>query len=393
MFRPLPEKAPKNSIKSAYIPLLKKTTITFCSNSFICIPLILPVSIAGVIVQGFNMIRFQHFEYLWLLMLVPVAVALYIAYLRWRKARIRKLGDAQLIDQLLTGRIAGRSTTRFVLITVALFLAIVGLANLQQGAQTEKTARKGVDVFFALDVSKSMLARDVQPDRLTRAKQLIARMMDKMSNDRVGLIVFAGRSYLQVPLTVDYAAAKMLLETVTPDAVPTQGTVLSEAIDMSGESFSQKEKKYKALVLISDGEDHDEKALDAAKKAAEQGTIIYTVGIGSPQGSTIIDPETGEEKLDENGQPVITKLNEGELRSLAEATGGTYTLLTNTNHAADAIVGIIDDMEAKNYGSIQFTDFNSYFQYFIAAALLLMIAEWILPAASLLKKQPLQQRR
>lgn len=339
------------------------------------------------------MFRFQHIEYLWSLLLIPVVIVLYIVYLRWRRARLRKLGDPTLTRHLLAGRINGRSTTKFVLTALALFFAIIGLCNLQQGAQTEKAQRKGVDVFFALDVSKSMLARDVQPDRLTRAKQLITRMMDKMSNDRVGLVVFAGKAYLQVPLTIDYSAAKMLLETVNPEMIPTQGTVLSEAIDLSNTSFSQKEKKYKALVLISDGEDHDEKALDAAKKAAEQGVIIYAIGIGSPQGAPIIDPATGEQKLDENGQPVITKLNEDELKSLAQATGGTYTLLSNTGQVADGLLGAIDEMEGKNYGSVLFTDYNSYFQYFIAAALLLLVSEWLLPAAARLKKQSLQEIR
>lgn len=339
------------------------------------------------------MFRFQHIEYLWFLLAIPLAVVLYVAYLQWRRAKLKKLGDPTLTRHLLAGRINGRSTTKFVLMALALFFAIFGLANLQQGAQTEKAQRKGVDVFFALDVSKSMLARDVQPDRLSRAKQLIARMTDKMSNDRIGLVVFAGKSYLQVPLTIDYSAAKMLLETVKPDLIPTQGTVLSEAIDLADQSFSQKEKKYKAIVLISDGEDHDEKAMDAAKKAVEQGVIIHTVGIGSPQGTTIIDPSTGEPKLDDNGQPVITKLNEDELKSLAQASGGTYTFLTNTNQAADKLVDIIDGMEGKNYGSVLFTDYNSYFQYFIAAALLLLIAEWLLPSATTLKKQSLQEIR
>lgn len=339
------------------------------------------------------MFRFQHIEFLWALWLIPLVIILYVIYLRWRRARLRKLGDPALTKHLLAGRINGRSTTKFVLVTLALFFAILGLANLQQGAQTEKAQRKGVDVFFALDVSKSMLAKDVQPNRLTRAKQLIGRMMDKMTNDRVGLVVFAGKSYLQVPLTIDYSAARMLLETVNPDMIPTQGTVLSDAITLADESFSQKEKKYKAIVLISDGEDHDEKALDAAKKAAEQGAIVHTVGIGSPQGSVIIDPATGEQKLDENGQPVITKLNEEELKSLAKATGGTYTLLTNTNQAADGLVEVIDEMEGKNYGSVLFTDYISYFQYFISAALLLLIAEWLLPAATTLKKQFLQETR
>lgn len=337
------------------------------------------------------MFRFQHIEYLWLLLLIPVVILIYTAYLQWRRSRIRRLGDPALVKNLLSGRINGRVTTKFVLVSLALLCTILGLANLQMGAQTEKAERKGVDVFFALDVSKSMLARDIQPDRLSRAKMLIAGMMDKMKNDRVGLVVFAGKSYLQVPLTIDYSAARMLLETVKPDLIPTQGTVLSEAINLATESFSQKEKKHKAIVLISDGEDHDEQALDAAKKAADQGVIIYTVGIGSPQGSTIIDPETGEPKLDENGNPVITKLNEEELKSLAKESGGTYRLLGNTNQVADYLVDLIDNMEGKNMGMVLFTDYSSYFQYFLGAALLFLIADWMLPAAATLKKkQPLQ---
>ncbi len=339
------------------------------------------------------MFRFQHIEYLWLLWLLPLVVVVYVMYLRWRKARIRKLGELSLTKHLLTGRIDGRATTKFTLLATSLTLAIIGFANLQRGAQTERAERKGVDVFFALDVSKSMLAKDVQPDRLSRAKQLIGRMMDKMTNDRVGLVVFAGKSYLQVPLTIDYGAAKMLLSTVQPDLIPTQGTVLSEAIDLSASSFSQKEKKYKAIVLISDGEDHDERAIDAAKKAAEQGAIIYTIGIGSPEGSTIIDPATGEPKLDENGAPVITKLNEEELKNLAAATGGTYTLLTNTNRAADDLVNIIGEMEGKSYGSVLFTDYNSYFQYFLGLSLILLVVEWLMPSALTLKKQALQSSR
>jgi len=323
-----------------------------------------------------------------MLALIPVVVVLYLLYLRWRKAKINKLGDPKLLKHLVKGRIAGRSTTRFVLLTIALFFSIVGLANLQRGAQTEKAERKGVDVFFALDVSKSMLAKDVQPDRLTRAKQLVESMMNQMVNDRVGLVVFAGKAYLQVPLTIDYSASKMLLGTVSPDIIPTQGTVLGDAIDLANTSFSQKERKYKSIILISDGEDHDERALDAAKEAAKEGVIIHTIGIGSPQGSTIFDPETGSPKLDENGQPVVTKLNEDELKSIAAATGGTYTYLTNTKSAADKLMSLVDSMEEKSFGSVLFTDYNSYFQYFIAAALLLIIAEWIIPAASLLKKQP-----
>jgi Ca-activated chloride channel family protein len=333
------------------------------------------------------MIQFQHFEWLLLLLLIPVVVVLYILYLNWRKSKINKLGNPDLLKHLVKGRIAGRSTTRMVLLIVALFFGIVGLANLQKGAQTEKAERKGVDVFFALDVSKSMLAKDVQPDRLTRAKQLIESMMNQMVNDRVGLVVFAGKSYLQVPLTTDVSASKMLLETVNPNMIPTQGTVLGDALDLANQSFSQKERKFKSIILISDGEDHDEHALEAARNAAKEGVVIHTIGIGSPQGSTIFDPEINGPKLDENGQPVITKLNEEELKSLAQASGGTYTHLTNTKQAADKLTSLVDSMESRSFGSVTFTDYDSYFQYFIAVALLLIIAEWLIPAASLLKKQ------
>lgn len=339
------------------------------------------------------MFRFQHIEYLWLLCALPVAGLLYLSFLRWRKRRLKRLGDPALIGPLLVGQIKGRPTTRFLLCAAALFFAVIGLANLQQGAQTERAERKGLDVFFALDVSKSMWATDVGPTRLERAKQLIGRMIDKMSNDRVGLVVFAGKAYLQVPLTIDYGAAKMLLETVGPDMVPTQGTILSEAIKLSTASFSQKEKKHKALLLISDGEDHEERALQEARKAAEQGVVIYTVGIGSTEGTVLKDPKTGKEKLDAEGNPVVTKLNEDILKSLAASSGGIYVHLSNTNQTAEQLVKAIGEMEGKSYGSVQFTDYESYFQYFIAAALLLLLIEWLLPQAKRVTGGPLAYKK
>ena len=332
------------------------------------------------------MYRFQHIEYLWLLLLVPAATAFYIIYLKWRSAGIAKLGAYDLVMGQLSGRIGGRLTTKFVLAMLAFICAVLGLANLQKGAGTETAERKGIDVIFALDVSKSMLAKDIQPDRLTRSKQLIERMMDKMKNDRVGLVVFAGRAYLQTPLTVDYSAVKMLLSSVGPDMVPTQGTVLAEAIDLSDKSFSEKEKKHKALVLISDGEDHDEEATGAAKRAAEQGVIIHTVGVGSPEGATIIDPASGKEKLDEEGKPVITKLNEPELQGIAQAGGGGYQHLDNANAVADNISDAINNIESRNMGAVIFTQYKSYFQYFIAIAVLLLVIEWLIPSSRMAGK-------
>lgn len=330
--------------------------------------------------------RFQHIIHLWALGLIPVLVGLFIWLIYWRKEKLKKLGEERLINEQMLGRIPGRITLKFILSSIALTLIIIGWANLQRGDKMEKVQRKGVDVIIALDVSKSMLAQDIQPDRLTRAKQLVMRMMDKMQNDRVALVVFAGHAYLQVPLTIDYGAMKMMLQNVTPDVVPTQGTVISEAVDMAVHSFSQKEKKYKSLIIISDGEDHDEKAISKVKEAAEAGVIVHTVGIGSPQGATLYDPEKKGVKMDENGNPVVSKLNEDELKSIAAAGRGTYTLLRNSDDAASRIMDEIAGMDQKSLGAVMFTDYTSYFQYFLLTGFLLLLTEWLIRGTTIKMK-------
>jgi len=327
------------------------------------------------------MIRFQHIEYLYALSLLPVLVAVFIGMVYWRKKKLQKLGDERLVSEQVKGYIPGRITLRFILTAIALSLIIIGCANLQSGDKSEKTQRKGIDVIIALDVSKSMLANDIQPNRLTRAKQLIMSLMDKMQNDRIALIVFAGRPYLQVPLTTDYSAVKMMLQNVSPDMVPAQGTVIGDAIDMGMQSFTQNERKYKSLIIISDGEDHDEKAIDKTREAADAGVIVHTVGIGSPQGTTLYDPQTKSVKLDENGNPVVSRLNEDELKSIASAGHGTYTLLQNTDEVAAKLISNLDNMEQKNLGSVGY-NYSSYFQYFLLAGFLILIIEWLLPGAN-----------
>ena len=332
------------------------------------------------------MLRFQYISHLFALGVIPLLILLFIWVLVWRRKKFRSLGEQRLMNEQLLGFIAGRNALKFILASLALSIIIIGWANLQMGASSEKAERKGVDVIIALDVSKSMLAKDISPDRLTRSKQLIRAMMDKMSNDRVGLIVFAGRSYLQVPLTTDYSAMSMLLQNVTPDYVPTQGTVISEAVDLATRSFSEKEKKYKSLIIISDGEDHDEAAADKVRAAAEEGVIVHTVGVGSPDGTTIVDPATNSVKLDDNGEPVISKLNEKELRSLASLGRGTYTLLGNTDKVANKLVGELDGMEQKKLGSVVFEQYASYFQYFLLIGFALLLIEWLLPSGNLRSK-------
>jgi Ca-activated chloride channel family protein len=206
------------------------------------------------------MIRFQHPEYLLWFIAVPILVVLFILLLLWRKRILDTIGDPKIANAQFLGRIPGRAALKAVFLLAALSLAIIGAANLQGGGHPEQVQRKGVDVMIALDVSKSMLAQDLQPDRLTRAKQFIERMLDKLHNDRVGLIIFAGRAYLQVPLTVDYSSMRLMLQNARPSLVPTQGTVIGDAIGLGMRSFSQKEKKHKAMIVLSDGEDHDEQA-------------------------------------------------------------------------------------------------------------------------------------
>lgn len=328
------------------------------------------------------MFQFQHLSHLYTLGLLPLLVLLFVGSIYWRRKKLKKLGDETLVNGQIKGFIPGRNATKFILLAIGLSAIIIGWANLQAGDKSEKIERKGIDVIIALDVSKSMLATDIQPDRLTRAKQLIMRMTDNMRSDRVGLIVFAGKAYLQVPLTTDFAALKMLLQNVSPDMVPTQGTVIGDAIDMAMQSFPKNERKYKSLIIISDGEDHDESALQKIREAADQGLIVHTIGVGSPQGATLYDPATKSVKLDENGNPVISKLNEEELKGIASAGHGTYNLLQNTDEVAARLTNHLDNMEQKNLGSVVYTDFTSFFQYFLAIGLLALIIEWLLPGTN-----------
>ena len=327
------------------------------------------------------MYRFQHSQHLYFLIGLLLFGLLYGLLLYWRKSKLQSLGDTLLVQQQVMGWIPGRLTLRFIFVAISFAALVIGWANLQKGSGVEKTERKGSDVMIALDVSKSMLATDIQPNRLVRAKQLISTLLDKLHNDRIGLVVFAGKAYLQVPLTIDYGAMNMLLQHVNTDLVPTQGTVISDAIDMATQSFSQKEKKYKTLVIISDGEDHDESAIAKVKDAREAGVVIHTIGVGSPEGTTILDPETKAIKLDDEGKPIISKLNENELKSIAAAGDGTYQLLRNSDAVANNIITSIDGMGQKNLGTISYNNYTSYFQYFLGIALILLIVEWLIPAA------------
>lgn len=300
---------------------------------------------------------------------------MYFFVLNWKKRTIKKIGDENLVREMIKNYSPQKFALKFLLILGAFVLGVTALANLRSPKGMEKVNRNGIDVMIAIDVSKSMLAQDVKPNRLERAKQALSKLIDKLNNDRVGIVVFAGRAYLQMPLTGDHSAAKMYLSSASTEIVPTQGTVIADALNMCYTSFNSKEKKYKAVILISDGEDHDEGALKMAGKMAEDGIVINTVGIGSPTGSTIIDDLTNRSKQDVNGNTVITRLNEDELKGIAEKGKGTYQLFTNTDDLVTKLDAQLGSMDQRTVTEDSLVNYKNYFPYFLALALLLLVVE------------------
>ena len=321
---------------------------------------------------------FQHIEYLIALCGIPVMVVLYFLYTNWKKQKIKKIGDPVLVQQLISDYSPRKFSIKFILITLAFALMAIALANPRRPVGSSNIKRNGIDVMIALDVSKSMLAQDIKPNRLERAKQLISRLIDKMPDNRIGIVVFAGRAYLQMPLTSDLVAAKLYLSTASTEVVPTQGTVIGDALKMCYTSFNAKEKKYKSIILVSDGEDHDESAIKISRSLAEEGVIVNTVGIGSAEGTTIDDPITGETKKDAEGKVIVTKLNETELKNIAAATGGIYSLFTNTDEVADAIGGQLSTMSQRGITETSLASYLNYFPVLLGAALLLLLVEFFM---------------
>ncbi|HUB59927.1 MAG TPA: VWA domain-containing protein, partial [Puia sp.] len=324
------------------------------------------------------MLRVEHIEYLIGLAALPLLLLLLWSLLSWKRKAASRIGDPSLVRQLIGNFSSARFLIKAGLMLVALMVIVMAAANLQKPGSMENIQRKGVDVMLVLDVSKSMLARDIKPSRLEKAKQFLIRLVDQLPNDRIGVVLFAGRAYLQMPLTTDHGAARMYIEEASPDAVPTQGTVIADALRMANTAFNSKERKYKSIVLVSDGEDHDPDAAKVAKQLAAEGVLINTVGIGTPEGSPIEDPVTGELKKDQDGHTVISKLNEAELQQLATETNGTYVRLDNVEDGLITITEQLNAAEKKAMSDNEFIDYKSYFQWFAGAAILLLLVEFLL---------------
>lgn len=325
------------------------------------------------------MIRLAHPEYLYGLFILLPLLALYYYAARRRGTMLARFGDPALLAGLVDSPGRYRRGVKFTLLALALLFLVLGLANPQIGTKMEEVKREGVDAVIALDVSNSMKAEDIRPNRLDHAKQNISRMLGDLQNDRVGLIVFAGQSYLQLPLTTDYGSVRLVLNTIDTDAVPVPGTAIGSAIRLAMESFIAGEKKHKVIILITDGENHEDDALGEAKKAREEGVVIHTIGMGSAEGSPIPVYENGAVagfRKDADGSVVLSRLNEGMLREIAEAGGGVYVRATNRQNEFDDIFREISSMEKKEFGARVFTDYEDRFQFLLGAALLLLLLEW-----------------
>jgi Ca-activated chloride channel family protein len=327
-------------------------------------------------------IRFQHIEYLIGLAAIPLIVLLFLWVLRWKKKTIQKIGDEKLVKYLISNYSPSSFLFKFVLASLALAAVIAGAANLQQPGEMDKVQRKGVDVVIAMDVSKSMLADDIKPNRLERARQMVYKLMDQLPDDRIALVLFAGRAYMQMPLTSDHSAARLFVQQASPDAVPAQGTVITEALRMSNTAFNSKERKYKSIIMLTDGEDHDPGSVPLAQQMAQEGVMINTIGIGSPDGAPILDPVTNEYKKDQAGNTVISKLNEVELQQLAATTKGVYVRLSDIDAAVDAMKKQLGTIEQTSMDDSAFKDFKSYFPWFLGWALFLLVLEFFFPERS-----------
>lgn len=322
---------------------------------------------------------FQYHYFIWLLAALPLFILLFLALLQWKKKVKKKMGDPSLINALTARFAPGLFLTRFIVLSVGFAAGVIAAMNPRKPGATDNVMRKGIDVMIAMDVSKSMLATDLSPNRLERARQFISKLMNAMPNDRIGLVLFAGSAYLQMPLTGDHGAAQLFVSTAGPDAVSNQGTMISDALDMSVNAFNPKEKRFKAIVLISDGEEHDGQAVAKAAEYADQGVMINTVGIGSPEGATLMEPTTGQPKLDELGNPVVSRLNEGTLKEIAEATNGVYARLQGTDETVETIKKQLSQIESKAFSDVSLINYKTFFMWFAGAMFVLLLAENFIP--------------
>lgn len=324
--------------------------------------------------------RFEHFTFLWLLCLIPVLVGGYFLLLRWKNRRLTQLADQRLLHYLTQPVSSVKSFWKFFLFRNAIAFLIIALANPQYGKGTTKAVSEGIEIMLALDISNSMRALDLDPnrDRLKVAKMAIEQLLNNLHGDKVGIVLFAGDAFVYTPLTVDYGAAKIFLNTVQPEMMSNQGTAIGLAIEKCMESFDFENGVNKSIIILSDGEDHEGNAIEQAEAAKAQHVIVSTVGMGSPNGTPIPDYQNGHivgMKKDENGNTVTTRLNEQMLRDVATAGGGDYTVAQGTYVNLAGLLESIRSIDKTEMDSKLYTDYKDHFQWFLALGLICLIIE------------------
>lgn len=321
------------------------------------------------------MIIFAAPHYLLLLLLIPFFFLGMGLWLWGRRRRLRRFGDEALVNELMPSWSRGKLWVRTVLLSLAFFFFVIGLSRPQIGAKLKDHKIKGAEIMIVLDVSNSMLAQDYSPDRLERAKLAISRITDKLKDDRIGLIVFAGTSFVQLPITSDYVSAKMFLNSISTESIPIQGTAIGDAISTAVRGFSAQSEHSRAIIVITDGENHEDDAVASAKQAAEAGIKVYTIGVGSADGQPI--PMNGELLKDKDGNIVVTRLDEETLRKVASAGGGAYVHAGNDEFGLTPIISDIRKMEDEEYNSVVFEEYNEQFMYFLGIALVFFVLEML----------------
>lgn len=326
------------------------------------------------------MFRLANPEYLYALLVVP-ALMLFFWYSRLRRKRALAIfGNREILSTLMPNVSKGRPFLKFFVLMLALTSLILALARPQFGSKLQTEKRKGIELMIALDVSNSMMAEDIQPNRLERAKRAISQLVDKLSNDKIGLIVFAGDAYTQLPITADYISAKLFLNAINPSMVPTQGTAIGAAIDLGVKSFSPQFKGNKAMIIITDGENHEDDPVKVAADAADKGITIYTLGMGLPQGGPIPEELNGQKtyRKDRNGNVIVTKLDEDMLQKIAEAGHGAYIRANNSQVGLNDLFNEINKMEKSEVESQIYADYDDKFQYFVGLALFLIFLDFMI---------------
>lgn len=322
------------------------------------------------------MINFAHAQYLLLIFLIPLFFVVQAVLLRLRRRRIRKFGDEQLVNQMMPSYSKSKVWVRLSLYSIAFFFFVIGLSRPQIGARLKEQEIKGAEIIIAMDVSNSMLAEDYSPNRLERAKLAVSRLVDKLRDDRIGLVIFAGTSFVQLPVTTDYVSAKMFLNSIDTGSIPIQGTALGDAIKTCIRSFSQQSDKSRAIILITDGENHEDDPVSAAKEAADMGIKVFTIGVGSPEGKPI--PMNGELLKDKDGEIVVSRLDESVLQEVAKAGNGAYVRAGNSEFGFNPIIDDLRKLEDEKYNSVVFEEYDEQFMYFLAIALCFFVLEMLI---------------